>query len=59
MYLDGLQLHVDEVLVTIKTFKHKELKRFFESGSKVGIQAAHANKIGRSFFNLRMVTPKM
>ena len=33
--------------MTIKTFKHKGLRRFFESGVKVGIQAAHANKIGR------------
>jgi len=31
--------------VTIKTFKHKGLRKFFESGSKAGIQAAHAKKI--------------
>jgi proteic killer suppression protein len=33
--------------MAIKTFKHKGLKKFFESGSKTAIQAAHANKIGR------------
>jgi proteic killer suppression protein len=33
--------------VSIKTFKHKGLKKFFESGNKSGIQAAHANRIGR------------
>ena len=31
----------------IKSFKHKGLKNFFESGSKSGIQPAHANKIRR------------
>ena len=31
--------------MTIKTFKHKGLKKFFESGSKARIQAAHAKKI--------------
>ena len=31
--------------MAIKTFKHKGLKKFFESGSKAGIQAAHAKKI--------------
>lgn len=30
--------------MAIKTFKHKGLKKFFESGSKAGIQAAHAKK---------------
>ena len=29
----------------IKSFKHKGLKSFFESGSKKGIQANHANKL--------------
>ncbi len=28
----------------IKSFKHKGLKRFFESGTTRGIQAAHAEK---------------
>ena len=31
--------------MAIKTFKHKGMKRFFASGSKAGIQAAHAKKI--------------
>ena len=28
-----------------KSFRHKGLQRFFENGSKSGIQAAHANKL--------------
>ncbi len=31
----------------IKSFKHKGVKRFFETGSKVGIQPDHANKLAR------------
>jgi proteic killer suppression protein len=31
--------------VTIKTFKHKGLRKFFESGNKGDIQAAHVKKI--------------
>jgi proteic killer suppression protein len=29
----------------IKSFLHKGLKRFFETGSKSGIQAKHANRL--------------
>ena len=29
----------------IKTFKHKGLKNFFETGSKAGIQAKHERKL--------------
>ena len=29
----------------IRSFKHKGLKRFFESGTTRGIQAAHAEKL--------------
>lgn len=29
----------------IKSFRHKGLYRFFETGSKSGIQAAHATKL--------------
>lgn len=31
----------------IKSFKHKGLKTFFETGSKVGIQPHHAPRLGR------------
>lgn len=31
----------------IKSFKHKGLKEFFETGSKKGIVPEHANKLGR------------
>lgn len=30
----------------IKTFQHKGLRAFFETGSVAGIQAAHASKLG-------------
>ncbi|OGT29511.1 MAG: peptidase [Gammaproteobacteria bacterium RBG_16_51_14] len=29
----------------ICTFRHKGLKRFFETGSKAGIQSTHANRL--------------
>lgn len=29
----------------IKSFKHKGLKKFFETGSLAGIQAGHANRL--------------
>ena len=29
----------------IKSFRHKGLQRYFETGSKAGIQAAHAQKL--------------
>jgi toxin HigB-1 len=32
--------------VPIKSFKHKGLKKFFETDSKFGIQPAHAKRIG-------------
>ncbi len=31
----------------IKTFEHKGLQLFFETGSKAGIQPLHANKLQR------------
>ena len=31
----------------IKTFRHKGLEKFFYSGSKKGIKAEHANRLGR------------
>jgi proteic killer suppression protein len=39
----------------IKSFPHKGLKRFFETGSKVGIQAAHAAKLSRQLSRLNQV----
>lgn len=32
--------------MTIRSFKHKGLKKFFETGAKSGIQAALTKKIG-------------
>ena len=37
--------HHGTVLSMIKTFKHKGLKKYFESGSTSGIQNIHANKL--------------
>ena len=31
--------------MAIKTFKHKGLKKFFDSGNRGGIQASHAKRI--------------
>lgn len=42
MYLVAIR---DTILGMIKTFRHKGLQRFFETGSKAGIQAAHASKL--------------
>ncbi len=36
---------LNENAVTIKTFKHKGLKKLFEFGSKAGVQASHVKKI--------------
>ena len=36
----------------IKTFKHKGLKDFFESGNKAGIRPNHASKLSRQLLRL-------
>lgn len=36
----------------IKTWRHKELKKFFETGNKAGIQAKHANILSLLLFQL-------
>lgn len=36
----------------IKTFKHKGLKDFFESGTKAGIRPDHAAKLSRQLLRL-------
>jgi len=40
----------------IKTFRHRGLQRFFETGSKAGIQAAHASKLARQLRQLNDAT---
>ncbi len=47
MYPNTIQLISKEHIVSIKSFKHKGLKKFFETGIKSGLQAAHSNKIER------------
>lgn len=36
----------------IKTFRHKGLEQFFETGSKSGIQPHHASKLNRQLLRL-------
>ncbi len=36
----------------IKTFRHKGLQEFFETGSKAGIQPSHASKLKRQLGRL-------
>ena len=38
-----------------KSFRHKGIKLFFESGSKAGIQASHASKLARQLSLLNNV----
>lgn len=38
----------------IKTFKHKGLKVFFETGSKAGLQPRHATKLERQLIRLNI-----
>lgn len=40
----------------IKTFEHKGLKKFFEFGSKAGIQSAHSKRIERILDRLHSAT---
>lgn len=40
----------------IKSFQHKGLERFFETGSKAGIQAVHAPRLGAMLRRLNEVT---
>lgn len=42
----------------IKSFRHKGLKRFFETGSKKGVQTSHVEKLRRQLTALnRAVLP--
>ena len=36
----------------IKTFKHKGLEQFFETGTKAGIQPHHASKLSHQLLRL-------
>jgi proteic killer suppression protein len=43
----------------IRSFRHPGLERFFQSGSKAGIQPKHAEKLGIQLFALnRAKSPK-
>jgi proteic killer suppression protein len=41
---DGLQY---KLLMMIKSFRHKGLEHYYETGSKAGITAQHADKLAR------------
>lgn len=49
-------MNASEHIVAIKSFKHKGLKEFFESGGKGGIQAAHSKRIARLLDRLKSAT---
>ena len=56
MYLDTLQATLGRM---IKRFRHKGLQRFFETGSKAGIQAAHATRLRMQLARLdKAVSPQ-
>ncbi|MFN2381963.1 MAG: type II toxin-antitoxin system RelE/ParE family toxin [Guyparkeria sp.] len=40
----------------IKSFRHKGVRRFFQTGSKAGIQAAHAARLARQLSALNQAT---
>ena len=40
----------------IKSFRHKGLQRYFETGSKAGIQAAHAARLRLQLAGLNQAT---
>ena len=43
----------------IKSFRHKGVKRFFEMGSKKGIQSGHSEKLRRQLVALNRATLPM
>jgi proteic killer suppression protein len=42
--------------MAIKSFQHKGLQRFFEKGTKAGIQPSHAPKLSRQLNRLNVAT---
>ena len=59
---NGLLLHLRRVapratiLKMIRSFRHKDVERFFKSGSRAGIQAAHAPRLARQLSALDAAT---
>jgi proteic killer suppression protein len=43
-------------LLMIRSFRHKGVERFFRSGSRAGIQAAHAPRLARQLSALNVAT---
>jgi proteic killer suppression protein len=43
----------------MRSFEHAGLKRFFETGSKAGVQPAHAKKLAVQLFTLHAVKQPM
>ncbi len=40
----------------IKSFSHKGIRKFYDTGSRAGIQAAHAPKLARQLARLNQAT---
>ena len=40
----------------IKSFRHKGIEKFFETGSKAGIQPKHAKRLSLQLFSLNQAT---
>lgn len=53
--LNAVTLHYT-ITFMIKTFQHKGLQAFFETGSKAGIQPHHAQRLGRQLTRLDLAT---
>jgi proteic killer suppression protein len=47
------------VAAVIRSFEHAGLKRFFETGSKAGVQPAHAKKLAVQLFTLHAAKQPM
>jgi proteic killer suppression protein len=44
------------IRIVIKSFRHSGLEKFFKTGSKAGIQPAHAEKLESQLLQLNVVT---
>lgn len=49
-------LHIGKREKTVKSRSHKDLKKFFENGSKAGIQPKHADRLSELLFILDSAT---
>ena len=52
MYRYAIQLSVDRDVYMIKSFRHKGIELFFDTGNSSGIQPAHKSKLERQLQQL-------